>query len=227
MARATSLIFTILICICVTVNGSVIKADENHEFPAENWWDHATLYQVYPKSFKDTDGNGVGDLKGIESELQYLKDIGVDAFWMNPMFASPQKDDGYDISDYRMVNPDYGTMEDFKELVKKAKELDIRVLLDLVPNHSSDEHEWFEKSVKKDGVYTDYYIWHDGKVDENGDRHPPNNWVNQFCCFVFLLNIVCLPTILNDFFFEDVCFRWTSMDITRRTRSILLSSIFC
>lgn len=183
MVRVT-LIFTILIGFCLTVNGSAIKADETHEFPAENWWDHATLYQVYPRSFKDSDGNGVGDLKGIESELQYLKDIGVDAFWMNPMFASPQKDDGYDISDYRQVHKEYGTMEDFEALIKKAKELGIRVLLDLVPNHSSNKHEWFEKSVKKDPIYSDYYIWHDGITDNDGKRHPPNNWVN-FCIMLF------------------------------------------
>lgn len=174
MASATT-ILVVLIGLQWTVNCSVLRADE---FSANNWWDDAQLYQVYPRSFKDSDGNGIGDLNGITSKLDYFKSIGVNAFWMNPMFQSPQKDDGYDIEDYRQVHKEYGNMTDFEALIKKANELEIRVLLDLVPNHSSDKHEWFQKSVMKESKYTDYYTWHDGKTDDDGNRSPPNNWVS-------------------------------------------------
>jgi len=145
------------------------------------WWKTAVLYQIYPRSFKDSNGDGVGDLKGITEKADYLKEIGVTAIWISPMFKSPMADFGYDIADFRSIDPIFGTEQDFRELMDKLRSLDIKLLMDLVPNHSSDEHEWFQKSVQKIDPYTDYYVWHDGKVDPaTNERMPPNNWISVF-----------------------------------------------
>lgn len=147
---------------------------------AADWWETASFYQIYPRSFKDSDGDGIGDLNGITSKLEYLKnDLGVTAFWLSPIYKSPMADFGYDISDFRDIQPEYGTMADFELLVATAKELGLRVILDFVPNHSSDEHEWFQKSVANDAEYADFYIWHPGKLDptDNVTMLPPSNWV--------------------------------------------------
>ena len=110
------------------------------------WWEHAVIYEIYPRSFQDSDGDGIGDLNGITQRLDYLKDLGVDAIWITPMYPSPQVDFGYDIADYTSIDPQYGTMADFDRLVKEAKARDIRVILDFVPNHTSDKHPWFVES---------------------------------------------------------------------------------
>ncbi|EDW60857.2 maltase A8 [Drosophila virilis] len=129
----------------------------------------------------DSDGDGIGDLNGITSKLEYLKDLGVTAAWLSPIFKSPMVDFGYDISDFFDIQPEYGTLEDFRALIKKANELDLKIILDFVPNHSSDENEWFKKSVKREKGYEDYYVWHDGKVNaETGEREPPTNWLQYF-----------------------------------------------
>uniref|UniRef100_U5ELE7 alpha-glucosidase n=1 Tax=Corethrella appendiculata TaxID=1370023 RepID=U5ELE7_9DIPT len=148
----------------------------------KEWWQTAAFYQIYPRSFKDSDNNGIGDLKGITEKLPYLKEIGVTGFWMSPIFASPMVDFGYDISDYRKIHEDYGTMEDFEVLVKRAHELGLKVILDFVPNHSSDQHEWFQKSINKVDGYEDYYIWDDGKDNPSDpmNRLPPSNWLSAF-----------------------------------------------
>lgn len=141
------------------------------------WWQYATIYQIYPRSFADSNGDGIGDLRGITARLDHLREIGVNAIWMSPMFESPQKDFGYDVSDFYAVHHEYGTMSDFEQFVGEATKRNIRVLLDFVPNHSSDEHEWFKKSKAGDAEYRDYYVWSNGKFDELGRRMPPNNWV--------------------------------------------------
>ncbi|BFG05994.1 maltase A1 [Drosophila madeirensis] len=129
----------------------------------------------------DSDGDGIGDLNGITSKLEYLKDLGVTAAWLSPIFTSPMVDFGYDISDFFDIQPEYGTLEDFRALIKKANELDLKIILDFVPNHSSDENEWFKKSVKRERGYEDYYVWHDGKVNATtGEREPPSNWLQAF-----------------------------------------------
>ncbi|CAH4012741.1 unnamed protein product [Pieris brassicae] len=145
-----------------------------------DWWESTIFYQIYPRSFMDSDGDGIGDLKGITSKLQYLKELGVGATWLSPMFKSPMYDFGYDISDFYDVQEEYGTMEDFEELLAKAKELDIKVVLDFVPNHSSNESMWFEEALKGHEKYFDYFVWEDGLEDENGDLQPPNNWNSVF-----------------------------------------------
>ena len=124
------------------------------------WWKEGTLYQIYPQSFKDTDGDGFGDFRGIIEELDYLQSLGITAVWMNPFFESPMVDNGYDVSNYRAINPRYGTMEDFEEMVKGLKERGIRFVLDVVVNHSSDQHEWFQSAKNsRDSEYRDYYHW--------------------------------------------------------------------
>ncbi|XP_055372497.1 maltase A1-like [Condylostylus longicornis] len=147
---------------------------------AKDWWENGNFYQIYPRSFKDSNGDGVGDLNGIAEKLPYLKEIGITGAWLSPIFKSPMVDFGYDIADYRVIHPEFGTMEDFKNLIKKAKEIGMKIFLDFVPNHTSDESEWFKKSVQRIEPYTDYYIWHDGIIDENGERKPPTNWVSAF-----------------------------------------------
>ncbi|XP_026811817.1 maltase 2-like isoform X1 [Rhopalosiphum maidis] len=145
-----------------------------------DWWQTAVFYQIYPRSFKDSNGDGIGDLKGIEEKAEHFKDIGVDCVWLSPIFKSPMADFGYDISDYNAIDSVYGTMDDFVSLQKKLKSLGIKIIMDFVPNHSSDEHEWFKKSVEKIYPYTDYYVWRDAKCDENNLRIPPNNWQSLF-----------------------------------------------
>lgn len=138
------------------------KAQNNPESSGNNpkWWKEAVIYQLYPRSFKDSDGDGIGDLKGIISKLDYLKNLGIDAIWFNPIFTSPNDDNGYDVSDYRGIMKEFGTMEDFDLLLKEMKKRNIRMVLDLVVNHSSDEHKWFQESRKsRNNPYRDYYHW--------------------------------------------------------------------
>ena len=120
----------------------------------DTWWKKAVIYQIYPKSFQDSNGDGIGDLQGIISRLDYLKELGIDAIWLSPIFQSPQDDNGYDISDYQAIDPLFGNMEDMEQLFAEAKKRNIRIILDLVLNHSSDEHRWFLEAKKgKDGSY--------------------------------------------------------------------------
>jgi len=136
------------------------------------WWKEAVIYQIYPRSFKDTSGNGIGDIKGITSKLDYLKNLGVDVLWLSPIFASPDDDNGYDISDYRAISEKFGSMTDFDELLEQAHQKGLKIVLDLVVNHTSDEHEWFKKSrASKENPYRDYYFW---------KKEKPNNWVSFF-----------------------------------------------
>jgi oligo-1,6-glucosidase len=126
----------------------------------KKWWKEAVVYQVYPRSFKDSNGDGIGDLKGITSQLDHIKGLGVDVIWLSPMYDSPNADNGYDIRDYRKIMTEFGTMADFDELLKGVKQRNMKMILDLVVNHSSDEHAWFVESRKsKDNPYRDYYIW--------------------------------------------------------------------
>ena len=125
-----------------------------------DWWKEAVIYQIYPRSFKDSNGDGIGDLQGIISKLDYIKNLGVDAVWLNPIFSSPNDDNGYDISDYQNIMSEFGTMQDFDDLLQGMHERDLKLILDLVANHSSDEHEWFKQSrSSRDNPYRNYYHW--------------------------------------------------------------------
>lgn len=128
----------------------------------------------------DSNGDGIGDIKGIISRMEHLKDAGMTACWLSPIFKSPQVDTGYDVSDFYTIEPDYGIMSDFDELLSKARELGIKVMLDFIPNHTSDQHVWFEKSVNSEANYTNYYVWRDPKIGTQGERLPPTNWVSVF-----------------------------------------------
>src|SRR5271157_145018 len=140
------------------------------------WWKEAIVYQVYPRSFKDSNGDGIGDLKGITSKLDYIQGLGVNVIWLSPHYDSPNADNGNDIRDYRKVMTEFGTMADFDELLKDIKQRHMKLILDLVVNHSSDEHAWFVESRKsKNNAYRDYYIWRPAK-----DGNVPNNWTSFF-----------------------------------------------
>jgi len=147
-----------------------------------NWWKNAVIYEIYPRSFQDSNGDGVGDLNGITQRLDYLKTLGIDAIWLSPIYPSPQVDFGYDISDYEAIDPQYGTLADFDRLVAEANKRHIRILMDMVMNHSSDKHKWFEESrSSRNNPYRDWYVWHDGKGETATDKgEVPNNWQSIF-----------------------------------------------
>ena len=141
------------------------------------WWQHAVFYELYPRSFADSNNDGVGDLNGITSKLAYLKDLGVDAIWISPCFPSPQVDFGYDVSDYENIDPMYGTMKDFDRMAGEAKKKNIRIILDFVMNHTSDQHKWFiDSKSSKTAAHRDWYVWRNGR----GPHQPPNNWESTF-----------------------------------------------
>jgi alpha-glucosidase len=148
----------------------------------QNWWKNAVIYEIYPRSFQDSNGDGIGDLNGITQRLDYLKELGVDAIWLTPCYPSPQADFGYDISDYKNIDPQYGTLADFDRLVAEANKRHIRVLMDMVMNHTSDQHKWFlESRSSRTNPYRDWYMWRDGKGETATDQgQPPNNWQSAF-----------------------------------------------
>ena len=149
-------------------------------FYEKKWWKEAIGYQIYLRSFKDTNGDGIGDIPGIIEKLDYLKDLGVDLLWICPFYKSPMDDNGYDVSDFYDISEDYGTLEDAKRLIVEAKKRGIRIIADLVMNQTSDEHPWFIESRKsKDNPYRDYYIWQPRKV-VNGKTVEPTNWASFF-----------------------------------------------
>lgn len=154
-------------------NGKIIVGMDRPETP---WWKQAVIYQIYPRSFQDSNGDGIGDLQGIISRLDYLGMLGIDAIWLSPVFRSPQDDNGYDISDYQDIDPIFGTLEDMDELIAEAKKRGMRIIMDLVLNHSSDEHRWFREAKRsRDNPYHDYYIWRDGD-----GRTAPNDMRSSF-----------------------------------------------
>src|SRR5438270_261875 len=140
------------------------------------WWQRGVVYQIYPRSFMDSNGDGTGDLPGITSRLDYLDWLGVGAIWISPIFPSPMADFGYDVSDYCAIAPLFGSMADFDALVEEAHARDLKIILDFVPNHTSDQHPWFmESRASRTSAKRDWYIWRDGR-----DGAEPNNWVSQF-----------------------------------------------
>jgi alpha-glucosidase len=146
-----------------------------------DWWRGAVIYQIYPRSFLDTNGNGVGDLPGITQQLDYVSDLGVDGIWISPFFTSPMKDFGYDVSNYRDVDPLFGTLSDFDALLEKAHVLNLKIIIDLVLSHTSDQHPWFKQSCEsRENKKSNWYVWADAKKDVQGKRIPPNNWVSVF-----------------------------------------------
>ena len=161
-----------------TVTGNMAPSKVEHS--ANPWWKTAVFYEIYPRSFKDSNGDGMGDINGITEKVDYLKTLGVNAIWIAPAYPSPQVDFGYDISDYENIDPAYGSLKDFDNLVAKAKQRDIRIIMDMVLNHTSDKHPWFiESASSRTNPKADWYMWNDGKM-VNGKHEPPNNWTSEF-----------------------------------------------
>jgi alpha-glucosidase len=162
--------------------GQVASAQSQPKTSERDWWKNAVIYEIYPRSFQDSNGDGIGDLNGITERLDYLKELGVDAIWLSPIYPSPQVDFGYDISDYENIDPQYGTLADFDHLVAEANKRHIRILMDMVMNHTSDKHKWFlESRSSRTNPYRDWYMWHDGKGQTATDKGDvPNNWQSDF-----------------------------------------------
>ena len=173
---------TAALMLTICIGKALAQSPESSASNAKNWWRNAVFYEIYPRSFADSNNDGIGDLRGITAHLDYLKELGVDAIWLSPCYPSPQVDFGYDISDYVAIDPKYGTMADFDRLVAEANKRHIRVLMDMVMNHSSDKHKWFLQSrASKDNPYRDWYVWHDGKGETATDKgQVPNNWQSDF-----------------------------------------------
>merc|ERR1719376_478866 len=182
----------------------------------KQWWQKAPIYQAYVKSFKDSNGDGIGDLKGVESKLDYLADLGVGTVALSPVFKSGNKDNGYDITDFTNIDSQYGSLQDFKELLAGMHERNIKMIIDFVPNHSSDQHEWFQKSVKKEAPYTDFYVWQDGK---NGG--PPNNWKSVFGGSAWTLNAERGQYYLHQFYKEQPDLNLKNPEVVKRMKDVL------
>ncbi len=181
------------------------------------WWKESVVYQVYPRSFKDSNGDGIGDLKGITSELDYIQGLGVDVIWLSPHYDSPNADNGYDIRDYRKVMTEFGTMADFDELLKGIKQRHMKLILDLVVNHSSDEHRWFVESRKsKDNPYRDYYIWRPAK-----DGREPNNWVSFFSGSAWKLDPATNEYYLHLFAEKQPDLNWDNPKVRREVFDLM------
>jgi alpha-glucosidase len=167
----------VLLGLGLSILPALCRAQGPANAEGHSWWQDAVFYEIYPRSFADSNNDGVGDLDGISSKLDYLKDLGVDAIWISPCYRSPQADFGYDVSDYENIDPMYGTLKDFGRLAKNAKQHDIRLIMDFVLNHSSDRHPWFlDSASSRTSRHRDWYIWRDGKAP----GVPPNNWISDF-----------------------------------------------
>lgn len=184
----------------------------------KDWWHGAVGYEVYPRSFSDSNDDGIGDIKGITSRLPYLSWLGIDAVWIAPFYRSPGLDHGYDVSDYRSVNPIHGTLADFDELVAAAHALNIRVIVDIVPNHSSSDHRWFKEALEgRDNRYRDYYIWQDPAPDGG----PPNNWVSHFGGPAWTLDEASGQYYCHLFLPEQPDLNWSNADLRDEFDDIL------
>src|ERR1700726_3243670 len=175
MSKRFLSILALLVVFACVVSG--LAQTKSTDAEGHKWWQHAVFYEIYPRSYADSNNDGIGDLKGITSKMAYLHDLGVDAIWISPCFPSPQVDFGYDVSDYENIDPMYGTLADFDRMVAEGKQQGVRIILDFVVNHSSDKHPWFiDSKSSRTSPYRDWYIWRDGK----GPGQPPNNWISTF-----------------------------------------------
>ena len=188
-----------------------------------NWWKNAVVYEVYPRSFQDSNGDGIGDLNGITSRLDYLRRLGVDAIWLTPMYPSPQVDFGYDISNYEAIDPQYGTMADFDRLIVEANKRHIRVMLDMVMNHSSDQHPWFlESRSSRDNPKRDWYVWKDGKGETaTSPGEPPNNWQSAFGHSAWQWDPKTRQYYYHKFYIQQPDFNWNNPEVQKAFDQIL------
>jgi alpha-glucosidase len=188
-----------------------------------DWWKNAVIYEIYPRSFKDSNNDGIGDLKGITQRLDYLKELGVDAIWLSPIYPSPQVDFGYDISDYENIDPKYGTLADFDRLVAEANKHHIRVLMDMVMNHSSDKHKWFlESRSSRTSPYRDWYVWRDGKGETETDKgQVPNNWQSDFGHSAWEWDEKTRQYYYHKFYIQQPDFNWNNSKIHDAFKDII------
>ena len=183
------------------------------------WYKDAVVYQIYPRSFNDSNGDGIGDIKGITEKVDYIKNLGVDAVWLSPCYKSPNDDNGYDISDYRDIMDEFGTLDDWTEMLDAFHSRDIKVIMDLVVNHTSDEHKWFEESRKsKDNPYRDYYIWRDGTGKDK--KNPPNNWKACFGGSVWEYDETTEQFYLHLFSKKQPDLNWENPKVRREVQDI-------
>jgi oligo-1,6-glucosidase len=195
----------------ISIIGQHFGSEQTHK-----WWKHGTVYQVYPSSFKDSNGDGIGDIPGIISKLDYLKLLGIDIIWLCPHYKSPQKDMGYDISDYRDIYDKYGTLADCENLIHECHVRGMKLIFDLVVNHTSDQHAWFKESrASKTSPQRDWYIWRPAKYDDDGNRRPPNNWASYFGGSAWEWDEATQEYYLHLFCKEQPDLNWENLD-TRR-----------
>ncbi len=174
------------------------------------WWQRGVIYQIYPRSFQDDNNDGIGDLQGVISKIDYLKELGIDAIWLSPIYPSPMADFGYDVSDYCDINPMFGTLEDFDKLVKEAHQRNMYVVIDFVPNHSSDQHQWFiESRASRDNPKRDWYVWADAKPDGS----PPNNWLSVFGGSAWEWDAATQQYYLHSFLKEQPDLNWRNPEV--------------
>jgi len=217
--KGSCIVLTLVLTCFLELSAWAQTAGKAVDAEGHQWWQHAVFYEIYPRSFADSNNDGVGDLKGITSKLDYLKDLGVDAIWISPCFPSPQVDFGYDVSDYENIDPMYGSMTDFDMLATEAKKHGIRIILDFVVNHSSDQHKWFlDSKSSRTSDHRDWYIWRDGK----GPGQPPNNWVSIFGGSAWKLDPATNQYYYHIFYAEQPDLNWRNpavkdamFDVTR------------
>src|SRR4051812_35549589 len=184
----------------------------------KDWRRHGIFYQIYPRSFQDSDGDGVGDLNGIIARLPYLKSLGIDAVWLSPIFPSPMADFGYDISDYTGIDPLFGTMEDFDALVKAVHDSGLKIILDLVPNHTSDQHPWFfDSRSSRDSPRRDWYVWRDPKPDGSA----PNNWLSEFGGSAWEYDAATGQYYYHAFLAQQPDLNWRNPDVRRAIYDVM------
>ena len=209
---SSALLGLALILLGIGMFPSKAKSQVKLDAEGHQWWQHAVFYEIYPRSFADSSNDGIGDLKGITGKLDYLKDLGIDAIWLTPCYPSPQVDFGYDVSDYQNIDPIYGTLADFDRLASEAKKRNIRIIMDFVMNHTSDQHAWFKESKSsKDNPKRDWYIWRDGK----GPGQPPNNWLSTFGGSAWKLDPITRQWYYHFFYPEQPDLNWRNPEVEK------------
>jgi alpha-glucosidase len=218
--RITTLaLFTLFITLAIPALRAQSAPNEN----LKDWWKNAVIYEIYPRSFQDTNSDGIGDLNGITAHLDYLHDLGIDAIWISPCYPSPQADFGYDISDYKNIDPTYGTLADFDRLVAEAKKRNIRIMMDMVMNHTSDKHKWFiESRSSKTNPYRDWYVWRDGKGETAADPgQPPNNWLSEFGHSAWQWDATTRQYYYHKFYIQQPDVNWDNPKIHEAFKDIM------
>ncbi|HEY3705546.1 MAG TPA: alpha-glucosidase [Terracidiphilus sp.] len=213
---------TLSMGVALAARGQTAPAASNQSNLAD-WWKNAVILEIYPRSYQDSNGDGIGDLNGITQRLDYLKSLGVDAIWLTPIYPSPQVDFGYDISDYEGIDPQYGTMADFDKLMDEANKRHIRVIMDMVMNHSSDKHKWFlESRSSKKNPYRNWYVWKDGKGETATDKGaPPNNWRSGFGGSAWEWDPTTRQYWYHKFYTEQPDFNWNNPKVHQAFKDII------